>query len=147
MSKALTIAIISILASACHSAKQKANEVINKAGETVGQSTSEFVKGVGKGIGEAFNNDVDVFALKADGLTTGKIVFADSAGHDNVLSVYLIFNKDLDKEILVRVVDRTGLEYGRAGRQVTGKKGDAGFFDFYFNSRTSFESKSKFIFE
>jgi hypothetical protein len=49
--------------------------------------------------------------------------------------------------MLVRVVDKNGLEYGRVTKLVTGKNGNAGFVDFYFGGRTAFESKSKFIFE
>ena len=147
MYKALTILTISIFFTACHRVKDKANDAINKAGETAAQATSEFVKGVGKGIDEAFNDEVDFTALKDEGLQTGKIVIADSAGHTNVLSVYFIFNKDFSKQILVKVVDKNGLEYGRVTQQLTGKKGDAGFVDFYFGDRTSLESKSKFIFE
>jgi hypothetical protein len=147
MNKTLAIIAILLIATACHRAKEKANEVISKAGETAGNSASEFVKGVGKGIDEAYGDDFDFSALKDEGLQTGKKMMADSGGRENVLSVYFIFNKDFNKEILARVVDKSGLEYGRAKKQVAGKKGEAGFFDFYFDGRTDFESKSKFIFE
>ena len=147
MYKALAIISMAILFTACHTAKQKADEAFNKAGEAAAQSASEFVKGMGKGIDEAFNDEIDFTALKGEGLATGKMVIADSAGHNNILSAYLIFNKDFSRQMLVKVIDKNGLEYGRVRQWVTGKKGEAGFIDFYFGSRTVLESKSKFVFE
>ena len=148
MNKTLTIIALSMLITACHTAKEKADAALSKVGETAAQSASAFAKGVGKGIDEAFNDDYTFTdELKAAGLTTGKMVINDSAGHDNVLSAYLIFNKDFSRQVFVRVIDKNGLEYGRVKQLVTGKKGDAGFVDFYFGNRTVLESKSKFIFE
>ncbi len=148
MNKALTALLLLVLAASCHSARQKANEVINKAGETAGESATELVKGVGTGIDKALGYDIDFTAIPKDiGLQTGKITVADSAGHSNTLSVYFIFNKDVNKEVLVKVLDKTGLEYGRSRQLVNGKAGEARFVDFNFGGRTIFEAKSKFVFE
>ncbi len=148
MNKTLFLLSAVIIMTACHTAKEKTNEAINKTGETIAQGTSEFVKGVKKGIDKAFDSEIDFSSnLKDKGIETGKVVTADSAGQENVLSVYIIFHKDFSQEILVKVLDKNGLEYGRIKQQVTGKKDEARFVDFYFGSRTSIEGKSKFIFE
>jgi hypothetical protein len=148
MNKALTALLLFVLAASCHSARQKANEVINKAGETAGESATELVKGVGSGIDKALGDDIDFTAIPKDiGLQTGKITISDSAGRSNILSVYFIFNKDVNKEVLVKVLDKTGLEYGRSRQLVSGKAGEARYIDFNFGGRTIFEAKSKFVFE
>jgi hypothetical protein len=138
------LATLIALLAACDRVKQTAKETINKTGETVGRSTTEFADGVSEGIDKTYQSSLAVSPeLQQAGLSAGRfsVGSTDSTKH-NVLTAYLIFDKDFSRDILVKVMDRKGVEYGRVRKNVTGTKGEAGYFDFVFNKRTRFESKS-----
>ena len=138
------LATLIALLAACDRVKQTAKETINKTGETVGRSTTEFADGVSEGIDKTYQSSLAVSPeLQQAGLRAGRfsVGSTDSSQH-NVLTAYLIFDKDFSREILVQVMDRKGVEYGRVRQHVAGTKGEAGYFDFVFNKRTRFESKS-----
>jgi hypothetical protein len=138
-----------VLFGACDRVKQTAKDTINKTGETVGNATTEFADGVSEGLDKTYQSILKLSPqLQEQGVRTGKFSVAGTdSSQNNVLTVYLIFAKPFDKEVLVRVLDRNGLEYGRAKLHVAGTPGDAGYYDFVFNKRTQLESKSQFILE
>lgn len=74
------------------------------------------------------------------------ITSADSAT-DNVLTAYLIFDKDIDRQITVKVFNEEGKEYGRVRQTVQAQKGDAKYIDFVFDKRTNIDGKGKVVFE
>jgi hypothetical protein len=132
------------LLSSCDRVKRTAKETFNKTGETVGRSTTEFADGVSEGIDKTYQSTLAVSPeLQQAGLSAGRfsVGSTDSSQH-NVLTAYLIFDQDLDREILVKVTDRKGVEYGRVRQHIAGTKGEAKYYDFVFNKRTRFESKS-----
>ena len=133
----------------CHNAGRKAKESINKTGEAVGKAGSEFVNGVSKGVERTFQNEVIVSEeLKKDGLKTGKIIISGTdSTTDNILSVYLIFDKRFEQKITVKVFSENGQEYGRASQVIKAQNGDAKYFDFLFDNRTNIDSKGKVTFE
>ena len=139
-------AIIFVIIS-CNSAKEKAKDAINKAGETVGQSTTEFAKGVTEGVDKSLGSEIQISpSLLEKGIKTGKIKITSSAdANDNILSLYIIFDNDFKQDISVKILDSKGLEYGRVKQNVKGKAGEARFVDFTFDKHTDIESKSKFI--
>jgi hypothetical protein len=124
-----------------------------KLGDKVGESVGEFSEGVAKGAEKAFDIEVNASEdLKNKGVNVGKVLLgSDTAkanrGHDNKLSVYLIFDKDYKDVVRVRVTDAKGLEIGRSKDSVDAKQGDAGYYDFYFDRRTNIDSDSKIIIE
>lgn len=134
---------------ACDSAKEKAKNVINKAGETAGAATTEFAKGVKEGIDKSLDCELQLSAkLKDAGISSGKFTISSSSDSgDNVLTAYLIFSKDVQANISVKVFDSKGLEYGRTAQTVSAKSGEAKFIDFIFDKRTDIESKSRFVME
>ena len=138
-----------LFAISCSNAKEKAKEAINKAGETVGQSTTEFAKGVSEGVDKSLGSEIQLSAALTDkGLQTGKCIITSSEGSDdNILSLYVIFNKEFKQQVSVKIKDAKGLEYGRLQQEISGKTGEAKFIDFVFDKRTNIESKSKFIIE
>ena len=73
-------------------------------------------------------------------------VLYDSNGTDNVLTVYIIFNEDINDTLTVRAFDGD-LEMGRAHAAVVGKRKDAVFVDFYFDKRTNIDSKNRLTLE
>ena len=144
------IVIITLILASCSGVGNKAKEVINKTGEVVGEGSSEFVKGVSKGVDNTFETEITLSdALKQSGVAYGKYSIIKGAGSDgkNVLSVYLIFNKDFSSKLSAKVFDNSGKEYGRTSLQVSAKKDEARYIDFIFDNHTDVERKSKFIIE
>jgi hypothetical protein len=122
---------------------------MNKSGEVVAKTGSEFVDGVSNGIEKTFENDVVISEeLKKAGLKTGKIVVNNSdSAQNNVITAYLIFDKEFNKNITVKIFDENNREYGRSSQKITAEKGEAKYFDFAFDKRTEIEGKGKLLFE
>ena len=88
----------------------------------------------------------DTNSLKA--IEFGKILFAsDSGASDNRLSVYIIYHSDFNREVLLKVVDKTGLEIGRSKKLLRGKKDEAGYNDFIFDVKTNIDRDCVIIME
>jgi len=133
----------------CDRVSKKAKDTINKTGEVVAESGSEFVDGVGKGIEKAFGNEIVLSdSLQAKGLKFGKIeVTSTDSTSDNVLTVYVIFEKSFNSDVMAKVFDRHGAEYGRAKTHLSGGSEEGKYFDFIFDKRTDISGKGKVVFE
>lgn len=133
----------------CDWAKRKTKETVNKGGEIVARTGSEFVDGMSKGIDGTFMNAVELSKeLIKEGLETGKIIVSSTdSSTDNILSVYFIFNKDLSRNITVKVFDEKKQEYGRVTKLISGKQHDAKYIDFTFDKRTNIDGKGKLTFQ
>lgn len=146
VSRAFLIASI-IFITACSSSSIK--EKINKAGDVAGQTAGEFIEGAVKGAKKAF--DVTLVApemLKEKGISFGKAtISSDSAGTDDMLILYVIFNKDFEGKLTAKAFDQQSLEMGRAVVNVSGKKDEAKFIEFHFDKRTNIGSKDKLTIE
>jgi hypothetical protein len=147
----LLIVILFIFLASCDSetVKTKAKNTITNTGKSLGRGTSQFFKGVREGVDKTLNCQIELSEnLKTEGVSTGKFFINQSKGaSDNVLTVYLLFEKNFNRKVSTKVYDRKGREYGRSSTIVEGKAGDAGYFDFVYNSRTEIEAKSKFTLE
>lgn len=139
----LFLFIFSISLLSCDWAKQKAKNAANKTGEVVAKTGSEFADGVKKGVEKTFQTQAILSEdLKSKGLQTGKILISETdSATDNVLTIYLIFDEDIDQNITAKVLDENGQEYGRATVLVKGQKGEAKYVDFVFDNRTNIDSK------
>jgi hypothetical protein len=140
---------LAMVTASCNWAEKKAKDTVNKTGEVVGKAGSEFVNGVAKGVEKTFENEVKFSdQLTKQGLEAGKIVIRSSEHHsDDIISAYLIFNKNFDQEVTIKIFSPQGKEYGRTKAQVKGKKGDAVYVDFTFDSRTNIDGKGTISFE
>lgn len=147
MTRCLQVAAVLLLIYSCNSSSIK--EKINKAGDIAGQATGEFAEGVAKGVNKAFDVQIDLpQSLKDKGISFGKIsVTSDSAGTDNLLSVYVIFNNDFNGTLTAKAFDDKGLEMGRVAVPVEGKASEAKFIDFHFDKRTNIDSKNRLTIE
>lgn len=145
----LFVISILMLGISCNWAKDKATDAANKTGEAVAKTGSEFADGVARGIQKTFSNEVIVSDnLKTNGLSTGKIIIAGTdSTTDNILSAYLIFAKDFNQQLSIKVFDEQGLEYGRANQLITAKSGEAKYVDFVFDKRTNIDGKGTISFE
>lgn len=127
--------------------QEKAKNTINNTGRSIGRGTSQFIKGVKEGVDKTIQCTVEVSpALKSEGVSFGKFFISQSKGSiDNILTIYLILDHDLNRKISVKVFDKKGQEYGRTSAMVQGKSGQAYNIDFVFDARTEIEAKSKFM--
>jgi len=144
----LSISIL-LIATACNWAKDKAQDAANKTGEAVAKTGAEFADGVAKGIQKTFSNEVILSDnLKTTGLKTGRIIITSTdSTTDNILSAYLIFEKDFNQQLSVKVFDEQGLEYGRSNQLIAAKAGEAKYVDFIFDKRTNIDGKGQISFE
>ncbi len=141
--------ILSVNILSCSKIKDKTKMSINKSGETIGKSTTEFIEGVGEGINKTLALDIHVSEPLIDkGIETGKyLIEISDEGDKNILTLYIIFNKDFNETIFLKAYDKNNLEIGRVNMQITGKKNEAGYYDFIFDKRTKLENKGSLTIE
>jgi hypothetical protein len=124
------------------------NEKLAEAGETVGKSAATIAKSVKSGIEKATKINIDISEnLKTRGLSTGKVTLGSKGGRHNVLNVYMIFEKRINRNLTMKVLDADGLELGRTKILVKGEAGDAKFVDFVFDTRTNIDRDNKIVME
>lgn len=130
---------------ACNRVKEKTKETIHKSGETVGKASSEFFGGVGEGIEKTLDIKIEVAEnLRNKGLSLGKNYVRDSGENKaNLLTLYIIFEKDFNDTLKIKAFDRDGLEIGRVKKYIKGKKEEAAYYDIEFDPRTKLESRGK----
>lgn len=149
--RTLSAFLVCLFLAACsgNSVKEKTKEAINKTGETVGKGASEFFDGVADGVSDRFKCKVELTpAILEKGLEVGKVrINGSDSGSAHMLSVYFIFNNDVDQDVTIKAFDEENKEYGRINGKISGKKGDARFVDFVFDKSTSIETNSLFKFE
>lgn len=148
--KLITLFLLLVLTISCGKVKEKAKESINKGGETVGKTATEFFEGVSEGIDKTLQCEILLSqGLQDKGLKTGKFSIESdpNGGRNNLLILYLIFNKDIKTSLTAKVFDKNGLEVGRANIEVTSDAGNASYYDFVFDKRTYIEVKSKITLE
>lgn len=116
------------------------NEQLAGASEKVGESAATVVKSVKSGIEKISKINIQLSeGLTSKGISTGKISLSSKGGRHNLLSVYMIFEKNVNKNIVVKVVNSQGLEVGRSKVLVKAEAGDAKIIDFVFDKRTNID--------
>ena len=137
---------IQVILTACRT--EEGNEKLADAGVKVGQSAATLAKSVKSGIEKASKINISISDnLKSKGLSTGKITLASKGGRHNVLNVYLIFDKKINRNVTLKVSDSQGLELGRTRILIKGEPGEAKFVDFIFDSRTNIDRDNKIVME
>jgi len=150
MKSLIAVFALSAALFSCGRIKDKTKETINESGEVIGKAGSEFVEGVTEGVERTFDCEIALSQeLKDHGLKTGKFTITSSAagGTNNVLTLYVIFDKAFKKDVSAKVFDKTGSETGRSKLLLEGAAGDATYYDFTFDKRTVIEVRSKIIIE
>ena len=142
----LTFVFAQIVLFSCQT--EEGNEKLADAGQTVGKSAATIAKSVKSGIEQATKIKIDLSEnLKNRGLSTGKITLGSKGGRHNVLNVYMIFDKRINRSVTMKVMDAEGLELGRTKVLVKGEPGDAKFIDFVFDTRTNIDRDNKIVME
>ena len=153
MKKFLILLVVLVLTSviliSCNWAKEKTKNAITKTGEAVGKTGSEFGSAVYNGVKKTFDNKIQISEeLTKAGLEIGEVLInSTDTTANNVLTIYTIFNKNLDETIRIKVINESGKEYGRVSENIKGEKGDARYIDFTFDSRVNIGSKGSISIE
>lgn len=150
MKQLITFFILLLVIFSCNKVKQKTRETINEGGEIVGKAATEFAEGVSEGAERTLDCEISLSDnLMGKGLKTGNFyVDKDSSGGvNNILRLYLIFDKDFDGQVVAKLFAKNGLESGRTKIKIKATSGDAKYFDFVFDKRTHIEVKSKIAIE
>jgi len=118
-------------------------EAATKAGEIVGGSARSFGDGVGEGIDKSGNMALQLSEELANaGVKLGAhTISSTDEGNDNKLSIYFIFEKDFQKTVVIKVLNKQQVEVGRIKQEVKGKKDEATYIDFVFDPRTNIDPK------
>ena len=157
----LVMVLATFFVLSCNKVKDKTKDTINKGediavrtankgGEAIAETASGFVNGLGQGVDNAKEISIKINKdLVEKGLNTGQFVVEnDSLGNENnLLKLYLIFNKDINQPILVKVLNKENVEIGRIKKEIEGKKDEAGYFDFQFDKLTNIDKKIKIVIE
>lgn len=141
--------VLAVMLFSCNKIRNKTKETINQGGEAVGETATEFIEGVGTGIEKTLSLTIEVSdTLAKQGLRTGKYyVNSSENGVEHILNLYVIFDQDLKKNIIVKAFDKDGLEMGRVTSEIQGKKNDAVYVELKFDPHTNLENKGKITIE
>lgn len=123
--------------------EEAANKAATKAGEIVGGSARSFGDGVGEGIDKSGSMALQLSEELANaGVKLGAhTISSTDEGNDNKLSIYFIFEKDFQKTVVIKVLNKQQVEVGRIKQEVKGKKDEATYIDFVFDPRTNIDPK------
>ena len=136
---------LSIYTVSCNRIKSNSKEVINKTGETVGEVATEFVEGVTEGIDNTLACDLTLNKeLISQGLSLGvfSVESENQNENNNVLRVYLIFDKDFKSQVTAIVTNKMNQETGRSKIEIEAEAGSADYYDFIFDEHTNIDVKS-----
>ena len=137
----LSAVALSVMLSAC--------DRLSTSTEKIGETAGDMVKGIETGVKKARAiNLTYTESLTEKGISNGKVTLRnDKQGTDNLVSVYLIFSKKFKGKITAKAYDNQGLEMGRSQIKVDAQDGDAGFYDFHFDSRTNIDRDGRIVLE
>ena len=149
MRKILSVIIVAFALNSCEKVKDKAGSAIDSGAQAVGRTASDVVNNIDKGISESAKIDIQLSDdLKKNGLSFGKYYFrSGNEGNQNILSLYLISDQNVDRKLSAKLYDKKGVEMGRAKLAVKQQKGDAKYHDFVFDPKIIFEYQSKLVIE
>lgn len=147
LSKSIVLFAIASISIACRT--ESGNERLQGATEKVGQSAAKAVKGLKTGIEKATKINIELSEnLTSRGLSLGKTKLdSKNGGRHNMLNVYMIFDKKLNRSLLAKVFNNQNEEIGRTKTQISGDAGEAKYIDFIFDKRTNIDRDFKIVVE
>jgi hypothetical protein len=125
------------------------NEKLANASKNVGTSAAKVVSGLKSGIEKVSKINIELNEnLKARGLSVGKTKLdSKNGGRHNLLNVYLIFDKNIHKTVIMKVYNNQNEEVGRSKLLLMGSAGEAKYVDFIFDKRTNIDRDYKVVVE
>lgn len=144
-----TLSIVGIYALTLSCRTDSGNEKLANASKNVGQSAAKVVSGLKSGIEKVAKINIELSEnLKTRGLSLGKTKLdSKNGGRHNMLNVYVIFDKKINKNVTVKVYNNQNEEIGRTKSMISGDAGDAKYFDFIFDKRTNIDRDFKIVME
>jgi|SRR5690606_33146856 len=120
-------------------------EIQQKAGNAIDSAAKSIKHGVEDAkeeINASLHPDIILNeSLKEKGIAIGKFtVENDKEGTDNKLVVYIITEKDFNGSLTFKVLDKKGIESGRATLKLNSKAGGAGYKEVIFDERTNIQN-------
>ncbi len=140
--------ILLVFAISCSRVSEKVEDKLDSGAEKVGKTATDLVNSIDKGIMKGSAISIAISDdLKKNGLSSGKYYISDKGGSENMISIYLISDNNIDRTLKLKLFDKNGLEMGRLQKNIKQQAGQAGYHDFIFDARVSFEDKSKLVIE
>ncbi|BAP33406.1 uncharacterized protein CHSO_4369 [Chryseobacterium sp. StRB126] len=151
----IIISLIAFISLGCFTLYQTATKTYNKiddllvkgaskTGEITGKTVTAFGKSAYDGAGTVLKNKtVTQPSLKEKGIEIGKI----EQDENNILQVYIIFNKDFKGNVMVKIKDINNEEIGRSTHYIEGKSGQATYESFIFEQPTDIQGQSTIFLE
>lgn len=132
---------------ACRS--DNGNEKLQAESQKVGKSATKVVKGIKAGIENATKINIEVSeSIKNKGVSLGKVKLDSKyGGRHNMLNVYMIFDKNINKTVTLKVINNNGDEVGRTKQLLKGTAGEATYVDFVFSKQTNIDRDFKIVME
>jgi hypothetical protein len=126
-------------------------EGLKSSGKDAMSALSEGVGAVVKGAEEGFDKGLTKVNVKADtsvsvyGMKIGKCgkYFSDSL-KTNVVSVYTIFEENVNTEMMIVAIDGEKMEVGRSLVKVNEKEGTTKYIDYAFDKRVNIDIVKEF---
>ncbi len=130
---------------------QGVGEGLKSSGKDAIESLSEGVGAIIKGAESGFDKSLTKVNLKADttltvyGIKTGKSgkYYSDSL-KTNAVSVYMLFNEDINTDLLLVATDNENMEVGRVKQKVNEKEGSSKYVEFAFDKRMNIDLVKEF---
>ncbi len=142
--KIRTLGIIFIGLMMVNCRTEEGNEKLADAGQKVGTSAATMVKSMKAGIEKVSKINLEVSEnLKTRGVEIGKVTLGSKGGRHNMLSVYVIFDKKINKNVMIKITNSQGIEVGRTSSLISGNAGEAKYIDFVFDKRTNIDRDHK----
>lgn len=127
---------------------EEGNERLADAGTKVGTSAATAVKSIKAGIEKVASiNIVVADPLIAKGISIGKVKLGNKGGRHNMLNVYMIFDKKINRNVTMKVFNSNGNEIGRTRMLLKANDGEAKYIDFVFDPRTNIDRDHKISLE
>jgi hypothetical protein len=137
----LVVACVAIGLSACQESGQ---DRVKDGGKVVGETAANLYKSVKAGVEKAAKITIELDQSLASKIETGKTELASSAGgRHNKLAVYVIFNKNVNAQTVMKVYDSQGQEVGRSKVLLKASAGDAKIVEYEFDKRTNIDRDFK----
>lgn len=128
-----------------------AGEGLKSLGKDAMESLSEGIGEVIKGAKSGFDKSLTKVNLKADtsvsvyGIATGKSgKYYNDSLKTNAVSVYMLFNEDINIDLLLVATDHENMEVGRVKQKVNEKEGTSRYVDFVFDKRMNIDLVKEF---
>ena len=139
MKKGLFLITTAMLLASCSFFVDQAKDTVKKVSEISEEAANQAATKADKSGTMALQLSEEL--AKAGVKLGAHTISSTDEGNDNKLSIYFIFEKDFQKTVVIKVLNKQQVEVGRIKQEVKGKKDEATYIDFVFDPRTNIDPK------